>query len=250
MWIWMGNAELADPDQIVDVSAISQQAGWAQIHGQLKINAHYELVSDNLMDLSHVQYLHPFLSFDAPPPPDFEVKIGMRQEGEYVYQDNLLLNTPSAPIFKALWGEEKVDIGTMRSHMRWSPPSNLLLDVGMIRPGGSEADGVCIPTAHLLTPETEKSTHYFWAQNRNRHVNDEAFSKQMHAGITDVFINEDEWMIEACQNMMGSTDLLSLKPVLLPGDAAAMRARRVLAARLQEEQIDTHGSSLIGRSSS
>lgn len=239
LWIWMGEPAKADPAMIPDMSNIVQRSGWAQVHGQLKIQANYQLVIDNLLDLSHVQYLHPYLSFDGPPPPGFDVRVGFRQEGDHVFHDNVLTNMPTTPLFKALWGDQQVDMGEVRSNMRWSPPSNLLLDVGMVAPGGSIEDGVCIPTAHLITPETEHSTHYFWAQTRNRRIDDEVFSIEMQRGISDVFINEDERMIEACQQMMGTNDLMSLKPVLLPGDSAAIRARRVLAGKIEAERGDT-----------
>lgn len=239
LWIWMGDPAKADPAMIPDMSDIVQRSGWRQVRGQLKIQANYQLVSDNLLDASHVQYLHPYLSFDGPPPPGFEVRIGMRQEGEHVFQDNLLINTPPSPLFKALWGAKQVAVGEMRSYMRWSPPSNMLLDVGMVAPGESIEDGVCIPTAHLISPETEYSTHYFWAQTRNQQIDDEALSADIQRSISEVFINEDERMIEACQQMMGTSDLMSLNPVLLSGDSAAIRARRVLAGKMEAEHGDT-----------
>ena len=49
-------------------------------------------------------------------------------------------------------------------------------------------------------------------------------------------MTEDEKMIVACANLMGTSDLFALKPVLLPGDAPAIRARRVLAALIEKEQ--------------
>jgi vanillate O-demethylase monooxygenase subunit len=39
-------------------------------------------------------------------------------------------------------------------------------------------------------------------------------------------------MLEAQQNSIGDVDLLSLKPVLLAGDAGAVYARRVLSRLL------------------
>ena len=42
----------------------------------------------------------------------------------------------------------------------------------------------------------------------------------------NAFENEDEPMIRACQDMMGTTDLFSLKPVLLKTDVAAVRSDR------------------------
>jgi phenylpropionate dioxygenase-like ring-hydroxylating dioxygenase large terminal subunit len=48
------------------------------------------------------------------------------------------------------------------------------------------------------------------------------------SGFAAAFRDEDEPMIEACQRNMGTSDLMSLKPVLLQTDASAVRARRIV----------------------
>jgi hypothetical protein len=40
-------------------------------------------------------------------------------------------------------------------------------------------------------------------------------------------------MIEACQRNMGTTDLMSLAPVLLQTDGPAVRARRIIKLKLE-----------------
>ncbi|SFB38078.1 vanillate O-demethylase monooxygenase subunit [Pseudomonas sp. NFIX10] len=42
-------------------------------------------------------------------------------------------------------------------------------------------------------------------------------------------------MLEAQQMVIGDSDFWSLKPVLLPGDAGAIRARRVLDGLIAKE---------------
>ena len=88
------------------------------------------------------------------------------------------------------------------------------------------------PSSHWLTPEAE-TTHYFWAATRDRYVGNAEVSAQMAAGFAAAFRDEDEPMIEACQRNMGTTDLMSLKPVLLPTDGPAVRARRIISLKLE-----------------
>jgi hypothetical protein len=76
-----------------------------------------------------------------------------------------------------------------------------------------------------MTPETEGSTHCFWASARDFRTDDTDLSRQLFEGITAAFTLEDEPMIEAQQEMMGTTDLWSLKPALLAGDAAPVLVR-------------------------
>jgi len=235
LWIWMGDPALADESQIVDAGEIEVREGWDQVKGQLKVQAHYQLLADNLLDLTHVQFLHPFLADNGPPPPGFAYFTDLKQEGDTVCAINQLTNVRVTPLFKMLW-DKPPELVELRAHMRWHPPSTLLLDTGSNPVGGSRSEGPSLPTAHFLTPETETSTHYFWAQARDRKVGDAALSEILGKGIDAAFRNEDQPMIEDCQSLMNTTDLMSLKPVLLQTDAPAIRARRVLSGLIAQEQ--------------
>ena len=60
VWIWMGDPEKADPECIVDFSILSRgpHEGLRSIHGHFVVEASYELEVDNLLDLSHPEFLH------------------------------------------------------------------------------------------------------------------------------------------------------------------------------------------------
>jgi vanillate O-demethylase monooxygenase subunit len=88
---------------------------------------------------------------------------------------------------------------------------------------------------HLLTPETEDTTHYFWAAGRNRQHGNPQVSGMLHFGTQNAFENEDEPMIQAVRSRMRSNDLFAHKPALLPMDEAAVRARRILAGMIAAE---------------
>ena len=120
--------------------------------------------------------------------------------------------------------------------MRWDPPSNLFLDTGITHAGRPESEGPSTPTSHLLTPETETSTHYHFAVARDRLLNDPDVSRFVLDGVSNAFANEDEPMIRWCQENMGTTDFDSLNPVLLAADAAPVLARRVLRKLIAGEQ--------------
>ncbi|WP_345157605.1 hypothetical protein [Aminobacter aganoensis] len=126
--------------------------------------------------------------------------------------------------------------GDHRNFMRWSSPSLLLLDVGMTGVGRPVEEGLSIPTSHLLTPETDCTTHYFWAMSRDFRQEDVALSEQLLRVGVAVFDDEDKPVIEAQQRMIDNSELMSLNPVLLQTDGPAVRARRVVEARLQAEQ--------------
>jgi vanillate O-demethylase monooxygenase subunit len=205
----------------------------ASSRGYLHVFANYELVSDNLLDLSHVAYLHPFLSNPDSPR---RIRTRMKHEGNTVWSYFWQEEEPITPLFRTVWDSPSA-VGDLRAHMRWTVPSNLYLDAGMTEVGASEQTGPAIPTAHLLTPETETATHYFWMVGRNRQQTNTELGKMIHEGVAQAFVSEDEPMIARVYENMAGADLFSLRPILLPGDAAAVQARRLLAKAIEHESI-------------
>ena len=224
LWIWMGEAAKADDTLIPDFS-LFDDAGFVTSRGYLHIRANYELINDNLLDLSHAAFIHPFLTNEGYASRSrSEVKSEGTTVWSYLWNDN----EPLTPLFRLVW-DGKGERCDMRAHMRWNAPSSLLLDVGVTDLGATPAAGPALPSAHLLTPESEASTHYFWMVGRNRLAHDVDLGRAIHAGIAQAFTTEDEPMITRIAENMGPAEFWSLKPVILPGDAAALRARRLLS---------------------
>ena len=244
LWIWMGEPARADADKLPDFGVIAGDAQHAVVSGYLHVRANYELVTDNLLDLSHAAYLHPFLSS---PDSNARNRFEMKQSGNTVWSYNHTPGEPISGLFKPLWNSPST-VGDKRLNMRWDPPSNLLLDVGFTESGRPESEGPSVRTAHLLTPESAATTHYFWVAARDRVIEDASLSERIRNGFDAAFRNEDEPMIMACQDRMGNADLMSLKPVMLTTDAAAVRARRVLAAMINEESASPVSSATASRS--
>jgi vanillate O-demethylase monooxygenase subunit len=234
LWIWMGDPQQADPATIPDLTEASARPGWAFVTGSLEVPVNYEMVADNLLDLSHVPYLHPFLTPREAPPPEFKVMRDLRQDGDTVWSMHCNLNSRITPLLGMLW-EDAPPLIEGYFDMRWQPPSNLMMVAGAAVMGSQRQEGAAIPMAHLLTPADEHTTHYFWSQARNRKVGMPEVDEQVRTGIAHAFQHEDEAMMAECYALMGTPDLMSLKPVLLPGDAAALRARRILASRIEAE---------------
>ena len=236
VWIWMGDTERYDPDRIPDFSIFLDRGRYASVFGYLQINANYRLVSDNLLDLGHVEFIHPAL---GTPGSSARSKYTSNQDGDAVESQWAWTDEPITPIFRVLW--DKAEKGPIErfefvQKMRWQPPSHLKLDIWSHRKGESRQDGVSLPSAHLLTPRDENSTHYFWALGRDCALNDRGFDDQLRHMIAEAFNNEDAPMIESQQSYLPpGSDLMSYKPLLLAGDAGAVRARRVLNGLIDRE---------------
>ncbi len=234
LWIWMGEPERADPSRIPDFSFLVDGEKYATVTAASSFQANYELITDNLMDVSHVSYLHAE-SFGATDIAPSEMEVS--QVGTTVSCNRLCRDDRSQPpIRNALVGYEgPVDFWL---DMRWDPPSNMRFSIGLTPAGHPRSDGVCSLEPHLLTPETETSTHYFWGDSRDYLREDPGVSAMYEQLLRGVFDGEDKLMIEAQQRNMGTTDLMALRPALLKSDGAAIRVRQILADLIAAEQAD------------
>ena len=57
VWVWMGDPNEADAASIPDMHWNDDPA-WAPTGGHLEIGCHFQLLVDNLLDLSHAAYVH------------------------------------------------------------------------------------------------------------------------------------------------------------------------------------------------
>ena len=232
VWIWGGDAAQADPSKLLDLTAFFGHGTLAPVSGDYVLNAHYELVLDNLLDLSHAPFLHPTTLAD--PASLKTLRVEMKQDGDTVWAYHHFPDSPAAPQFKPFW-QSQDPLCDGHAHMRWDPPGSLQLDVGVTERGRPEAEGLYIHMVHMLTPISMNQTRYTWIAARNFLQYNNEVSQAMQAQINHAFMNEDEPMIEAVANNMGTHDLFSLSPVLLPADASGVRARRILKMRIEQE---------------
>jgi len=232
IWIWMGAADQADT-ALIPTLPVMDDSNLSWIHGQLHVAANYQLVIDNLLDLSHVEFMHPFLAAEGN---SARTSFRAEQDGERVSAYYDMKDEPISGLFRLLW-EGDDEVADQRAYMHWQAPSNLYLDVAMsAQMGANHANEAQIPTVHLLTPETDETTHYFWAAGRNSHHDNEEISAMLRFGTQHAFENEDEPMICAVRSRMTSSDLFAHKPAILPFDEAGVRARRLLKSLLDAER--------------
>ena len=91
--------------------------------------------------------------------------------------------------------------------MRWMPPSTLRLLTGICTPGAVPESGTGYHAIHMLTPETDSTTHYFFTAVRfNVQTPDEALNREIQDKISTsrrfAFEEQDAPVIEAQQRMI------------------------------------------------
>jgi phenylpropionate dioxygenase-like ring-hydroxylating dioxygenase large terminal subunit len=237
LWIWMGDPAQADPSRVLGeqhTRFMTEKGRFAVGTGDLVVQAHYLMVVDNLLDLTHGPYLHPNTVGGNPEDSvGAGMKVGLEEDARSITSTYFVPAMPPTPQLKMLY---PFPAGDFRVFMRWEAGGNLAMQLSMTPVGQADGSGVVLPFLHLVTPIDEHSTHYFFALARNVAID----SAEAQAGMMEVarqaFVEEDEPMIAACQALMGTNDLFSLKPVLLPSDAAAVKARRRVDALVAAEQ--------------
>lgn len=238
VWMWPGAPDLADPALIPHFPYLDDDANWRVLKGNLEVAANYQLVTDNLLDLTHAPYLHPGFKMPGVTPEmqlaatRTRVEKGERSVHYYRNRDGLPPNQATIDLFGF-----PVEPSLSRTHMHWYPPALIDFDNGTKFEGQDDMEGFCFPQAHCITPATETTCHYFYAAARNLRLDDPAIDAALARVLDTAFREQDEPMIEAVQRRMGPTgDLEALGPVMLKTDAAPVMARRMLKELIAAEQ--------------
>lgn len=231
IWLWFGE-QVPDEDAIIRFEIFGEADCWATVEDHMPVAASYALVADNLLDLSHAEFLHPALATEGF---NKRVQFSMAQEDDVVIARNWRPSEPISGLFRFGMGEKAPEFVDHRSIVRWHAPAILSVEVGATYVGRPPEEGLTTITAHLITPETDKSCHYFWKFARDFRLDDDEFATRLHDIVQGAFDTEDRPMIEAQQRYMGDQSLEELRPVLLTSDAASARARRILNEKLASQ---------------
>lgn len=236
VWIWMGD-QPADPGQIPDYGFIDSSP---PLHvtdpGYLNIKAHYELIVNNLLDLSHVVYLHAGVLGSAG---IVQSEVEVEAVGDVVRVSRFASDVETPGMFTMMAPEGELDRGDSFSSIAWYAPSNLLLRTGSCKTGQPQETGTGYLAIHLLTPETERTTHYrFSAVRWNVLTQGDELNEQIRRKIAELrlfaFAEQDGPVVEAQQRRLDESETV-LEPVLLKIDAGPVRCKRVLDRLLSQE---------------
>tara|TARA_Y100000588_G_scaffold347640_1_gene396637 strand:- start:258 stop:1313 length:1056 start_codon:yes stop_codon:yes gene_type:complete len=239
IWIWMGNPELANPEEIEDFHWLDDP-GWRAKGEKLDLPGNYQLLTDNLLDLTHLQFVHPTtLGTDA----IASNPIKTEREGDLIRVTRLIPDSPAPPFIQKAGGftaEEHIDRWQI---IEFTPPAFVRLDVGGARANtgafeGDRSHGVSMRNLNAITPETETTTHYFWAQAHNFQIEDPTVTELVYRQVHTAFL-EDLAVIGAQQNNLDAFGTNLPEQVDFNQDAGGIQARRIISRILEEEANGT-----------
>jgi vanillate O-demethylase monooxygenase subunit len=203
VWVWMGDADKADPKQIPPSLALDDPA-WRLQAGQLDYDAHYLLIDDNLLDLSHLSFAHEkTLGMDMPQWADLRPRMSPLERG-LRFQRWHTGHRPRGFMKKI---GETVDVWTTYDFLF---PGIFLQRTAFHPPGTAEKSGQRDPSGEPLfyrvdeqavTPVGPRASRYFYAVGTRVHDIDPDRLERLYAVTTAAF-HEDKTIIEAQQKLI------------------------------------------------
>jgi phenylpropionate dioxygenase-like ring-hydroxylating dioxygenase large terminal subunit len=223
LWIWMGDPAYADPSLIPNWWwADHPQWAFTQPE-QIHVKCNYQLVSDNVLDVTHLAYVHAS-SIGASSITEFPASV--EREERLVRLTRWIRDRPPPPLYRKAGGfPGNVDRWQIVEHQ----PPCFSVNFAGCKDAERRIDLMALSAP---TPETARTTHYFFGFVRNFGLDDAETEAICSRDMVRVF-REDIPVLEGQQRM------LELKPgaptVDIKVDAAPLAARRMLQAMLNEK---------------
>ncbi len=242
LWIWMGDPALASAETIPDFSGIGAP-GSARHRIRLHLACNFQLVVDNLLDLSHLAYVHSTTTGNAALAEAAVVQTV--RDGDRVQIKRWVRDVPPSRTF--------VEFGAYTGRVNlwqvseYAPPTYVRVSYGSSDTGVpiAESDDIWshgqwgFNVFHGITPETEKTTHQFRYVGYEPTFGGQAaideFVRQCDQIITedrDIFAVQ-QLALDGDPRGLSAQDLRSTAPI--HADQGLAIARRILEQRLEAE---------------
>ncbi len=234
IWIWMGDPALAD-EALIPSAVGGSDPSWVLGCGQLDYKAEARLINDNLLDFSHLSYVHAN-SFQATE--DWarsRPQVNVLERG--VRFSRWLT---SSPRMRAREGQGLCDAWSSYDFL---VPGVLLMSSGAYPEGTAErlgfgapdpdlpADGVTF-TSQAVTPMGRQSARYFFSWGPRKGQGDEAV-RDVLMGIAAQAFAEDKAMIEAQQQVINATPGYRVMPT--SADQGVIAFHKIVEQLIRQE---------------
>jgi len=244
VWVWMGDPERADPDLIPDTQWLDHP-DWRSEDGYIHYDVNYLLICDNLLDFSHLPFVHPSTLGGSPDYASAPAKVERLDNGVRITRWAIETEAPPFATAVKTWSG-KVDRWNIYN---FTLPATLLMDSGMAptgtgAPEGQRVEALEFRGCQAITPETENSTHYFFAHPHNFSIDQPEVTRSIHQAVVTAF-DEDRAIITAQQHSLALAPNFKMVPFGI--DAALNQFRWVVARRLEEEAQELAGGQPVPR---
>lgn len=235
VWIWIGDPALADSSRIPRAPWLVSDE-WTTVSGMEPLQARYQLLVDNLMDLSHETYLHGGY-IGTPEVAETPITTEVDEEARIIYFSRRMADAECPPFYANSTGiTGRI---TRWQDVEYTPPClyklhSRIAPVGVLpNEDGTDPDAFHVKVVYGITPETENSTHDFWAVARDFAIHDEAVSAYL-AEQNRTVVLQDVTALNVLEEVI-SKEPAGYQELSINIDTGALAARRMLAGLLRQD---------------
>ena len=235
VWIWMGDPALADPAKILDFPYL-RDPSWRGKPDYMHYKANYLLIVDNLSDFSHLAFVHTKTlggseeyAYKSKPTAIERLEDGFRVERWH-------MDAPTPPYHRKVSPKpERVD---RRNIARMYVPGIFFMET-LLAPAGSGAEKGNLAGAkqyrncQFFTPETARSTHFFWDYLHDYQLDDPTIALSLNRSMIEGFL-EDKFLIEGQQETLDADPDFKMNGIV--ADAPLAHFRRTLGKMIEAER--------------
>jgi len=233
IWIWFGATPDSLPSESPPAVTAHENPRYRYKGGAFHYKAPYQLIHDNLLDLSHVGYVHG-KTIGGNPKVHMEAPTNVTSEGDQVRVVRWMKSSQPPATYTAAWPfKGLID--------RWQEIDFKLTHLNIFT-GAVDADtepledplrgGFHMRGFHGITPESETTSHYFWTMASSAHPNQPDNAELVYRQTEQTF-EEDRVIIEA--QFLNMQRFAGAAMIDIHVDAGANRARRIVAAQTAGE---------------
>jgi phenylpropionate dioxygenase-like ring-hydroxylating dioxygenase large terminal subunit len=235
LWIWMGDPSGADATQIVDYPFHNDTANWPHQHTMYPIAGSAMLMVDNLMDLTHLAYVHTS-TIGGNAKAHVEAIMDTQPTETGLKFTRWMLDTAPPPTYRK-GAPQLADRIDRWQEFEFIAPAAVLQWTGAVDANtgaydrGMREGGFSLRIFHGLTPATETTCWYFWSGSNGYRQNDPQATTDLFNELETAF-KEDVRIVglqQARLSELGDAALINIV-----ADGARVHMRRVidkLAAR-------------------
>lgn len=239
VWIWMGDPALADESKLlVDFPWLDDHENWPHYHGMYEIECNYVLLVDNLMDLTHIPFIHRNTIGGGNQMGQVEATMDVTPTDTGVHYIRWMENIAPPPTYVNGAGFADGVLVDRWQEFEYVVPSTVVQWTGALEEGrgakeNREQDGgFNLRLFHGVTPRTETSCYYFWSPLNGYKPGDVEATKMLHKEI-EITFDEDVAFLEAQQAALMANPDQPL--VAIKHDRARVHANRAIERMITDE---------------
>jgi len=236
-WIFIGDPARADASRIPQAPYLDSP-DYTTVAGMEPLAARFSLLVDNLLDLSHETYLHGGY-IGTPEVAATAIMTEVDEEAGIVYVSRHMDDAECPPFYAKSTGLQ----GRIArwQDIEYTPPClyklhSRIAPVGSApSPDGTDPDAFHVEVVYAITPETEHSTHDFWAVARDFALGDEEVSEFLAENNRTVVLQDVE-ALNVLEQVI-SAEPEGYQELSVNIDTGGLAARRMLQRLLHSQQI-------------